>query len=442
MKNLINSIRQRYQPLDEATMMQDDGKVVHNCAKHVEHAQYGKGNTIAEEHADPDRYGNIAWYDIEFNHGIEKGVPVSELQVLQAESHGHSTKKARKMAEAQDLTDVKKKGMDDEDMDDDEEDDDDDDMPVKGKKKVEEASDLIKGVKRMMSGKKNPSDVRDAHLAKATFNSDPKTKEREGRRYDKVDNLMMKKEDVDDIDEATAGSTPSLYQSKMKSLEKQKKTGHDYFGHDTQRQQSGYRGPGQSVLQTAADKTKKVVGVVAKGLKKVFTKEELELLNTDFPIRQDHDELLPESVDETTIVAVKEYDITEAKKSSGYDAHFRAMMTKHGVKHPGELDTPEKKKAFFNKVDASYSAKNEEVFLEAMLASDLEKIKDAHKKAGNKISNETSGSKAGQAHHSFVVTQPSGKRTRHIYHGSTKKLETMSPAARSKESSEQDLDDK
>ena len=252
------------------------------------------------------------------------------------------------MAEAQDLTDVKKKGMDDEDMDDDEEDDDDDDdMPVKGKKKVDEASDLIKGVKRMMSGKKNPSDVRDAHLAKATFNSDPKTKEREGRRFDKVQNLLNKEEIEIDVD-----------------------------------------------------------------------------------------------VDETISYKPTEYDITEAMKDSGYDAHFRAMMAKHGVKHPGELDTPEKKKAFFNKVDASYSAKNEEVFLEAMMASDIMKIKDAHKNAGNKISNETSGTKAGQAHHSFVVTMPSGKRTRHIYHGSTKKVETMSPAARSKESSEQDLDDK
>jgi hypothetical protein len=77
-----------------------------------------------------------------------------------------------------------------------------------------------------------------------------------------------------------------------------------------------------------------------------------------------------------------------------------------------------------------------------MMASDLQKIKDAHRGAGNKISDETSGSKGGEAHHSFVVTQPSGKRTRHIYHGKTKKVETMSPAPRSKESSEQDLDDK
>jgi hypothetical protein len=199
-----------------------------------------------------------------------------------------------------------------------------------------------------MAGKKNPSDVRDAHLAKSTFSADPKVREKESRRYDKVQSVLSKEEVDYDINE----------------------------------------------------------------------------------------------VDETISYRSTEYDLTEAQKSSGYDAHFRAHMKKHGINHPGELDTPEKKKAFFNKVDASYKAKNEEVFLEAMMASDLQKIKDAHKNAGNKISDEKSGSKAGQAHHSFVVTQPSGKRTRHIYHGTTKKVETMSPAPRSKESSEQDLDDK
>ena len=191
----------------------------------------------------------------------------------------------------------------------------------------------------------------------------------------------------------------------------------------------------------------KAVGAVKDTVKDVISKEVLNKLRTtneemDFPINESSDQDLPSYVDETIITATKEYDIAEAKKSAGYDAHFRAMMMKHGVKHPGELDTLEKKKAFFNKVDASYKAKNEDVFLEAMMASDLQKIKDAHRGAGNKISNETSGSKGGEAHHSFVVTQPSGKRTRHIYHGKTKKVETMSPAPRSKESAEQDLDDK
>ncbi len=283
MKNLLESIRNMYASQAEATMMQDDGKVVHNCAKHVEHAEWGQGNTIAEEHADPDRYGNIAWYDIVFEHGIEKGVPVTELNVLQAESHGHPTRKAKKMAEEEDLSNGKKNGKMKDDDEDDE--DDDDNIVIKGKKKVEE------------------------------------------------------------------------------------------------------------------------------------------------------------DVDETIIYKVREIEISEAQKSAGYDAHFRAMMAKHGIKHPGELDTDEKKKAFFNKVDASYKAKNEEVFVEAYMASDLMAVKDAHKKAGNKISDEKTGTKGGQAHHSFVVTTPEGKRTRHIYHGTTKKVETMSAAPRSKQASETGEDD-
>jgi hypothetical protein len=68
---------------------------------------------------------------------------------------------------------------------------------------VEEGfGDLVKGVKRVMAGKKNPSDVRDAHLAKSTFGSNPKVKEKESRRYDKVDSLLMKKEEAEQMDEA------------------------------------------------------------------------------------------------------------------------------------------------------------------------------------------------------------------------------------------------
>jgi len=340
----------------EATMMKNSGEVVHNCAKHVEHAEYGKGKTIAEEHADPDRYGNIAWYDVMFEHGIERGMPVTELSILQSESHGHSTKKAKKMAEEEDLSNAKKNGKmkdDDEEEDDDENEmeDDDEDKP----KKMKKMSEAVK----------------------------PQSKDEKDKVVGAVRAAMLK----------SHGNVIA----------------------------------GKAQLAAARMNAKIKAGM----------KEDIDL-----PIRESLNQDLPSYVDETIIAATKEYDISEAQKSSGYDAHFRAMMTKHGVKHPGELDTPEKKKAFFNKVDASYKAKNEDVFLEAMMASDLQKIKDAHKKAGNKISDETSGSKAGQAHHSFVVTQPSGKRTRHIYHGSTKKVETMSPAPRSKESAEQDLDDK
>jgi len=54
-----------------------------------------------------------------------------------------------------------------------------------------ESSDFVKGVKRLIKGKKNPSDVRDAHLAKATF-GDESDKDKEEKRYDKVQKLISK----------------------------------------------------------------------------------------------------------------------------------------------------------------------------------------------------------------------------------------------------------
>ena len=59
----------------------------HDCATHVEHAQYGEGQCIHSKHATPDENGQIAWYDVMFEHGIEKGVPTDSLKILVSEMH-------------------------------------------------------------------------------------------------------------------------------------------------------------------------------------------------------------------------------------------------------------------------------------------------------------------------------------------------------------------
>ena len=65
----------------------------HQCAIHVKSESYGEGRTITTQHADPDADGNIAWYDVMFEHGIEKQVATSTLEILVSEMHGHSKKK-------------------------------------------------------------------------------------------------------------------------------------------------------------------------------------------------------------------------------------------------------------------------------------------------------------------------------------------------------------
>ena len=71
----------------EKPKMINSGKGKHDCAKKVEHAEFGEGNCIHGQHAAPDENGNIAWYDVMFEHGVVKGVPITELNVLVSEMH-------------------------------------------------------------------------------------------------------------------------------------------------------------------------------------------------------------------------------------------------------------------------------------------------------------------------------------------------------------------
>jgi len=102
----------------------------HLCAKNVVHESWGEGSCIPTMHADPDEEGNVAWYDVMFDHGIEEQVSIEELKVTKAESHMHSSKK--KIEESKDEY---------------EDDDDDSDEDEKN------------GKKKKVSGKKDDVDV-------------------------------------------------------------------------------------------------------------------------------------------------------------------------------------------------------------------------------------------------------------------------------------------
>ena len=64
----------------------------HLCAKQVTHESWGEGETVYSMHAEPDEEGNIAWYDVMFEHGIEKQVPITELKVLTSANHNNAHK--------------------------------------------------------------------------------------------------------------------------------------------------------------------------------------------------------------------------------------------------------------------------------------------------------------------------------------------------------------
>ena len=64
----------------------------HLCAKNVVHEEWGEGQTVHGMHAIPDADGDIAWYDVMFEHGIEKGVSINELNVIFETSHENHDK--------------------------------------------------------------------------------------------------------------------------------------------------------------------------------------------------------------------------------------------------------------------------------------------------------------------------------------------------------------
>lgn len=66
-------------------------KGTHMCATHVEHAQWGRGTPLHGEHAAPDAAGNISWYNVMFEHGVER-INTADVRVLaesEHENHDH-----------------------------------------------------------------------------------------------------------------------------------------------------------------------------------------------------------------------------------------------------------------------------------------------------------------------------------------------------------------
>lgn len=97
--------------LDEARVdgvaagsMADDG---HLCATKVFHKEWAEGTPLTTQHAEPDAEGLIEWYDVMFEHGIER-VYTEDMEILQAESHERHGKK--KMKEEAELEEGEEKG--------------------------------------------------------------------------------------------------------------------------------------------------------------------------------------------------------------------------------------------------------------------------------------------------------------------------------------------
>jgi len=82
--------KEEVEQVEEAKDTPGNGRE-HQCAIHVKSEQFGEGKTLSTQHAEPDENGSIAWYDVMFDHGIER-VMTEDIEVLISEAHTHSKK--------------------------------------------------------------------------------------------------------------------------------------------------------------------------------------------------------------------------------------------------------------------------------------------------------------------------------------------------------------
>lgn len=79
-------------PVDGVAPGSMEGKK-HMCASKVMHKEWKEGKTLFSQHAEPNEIGLIEWYDVMFDHGIEKKVPTRDLEIMVSESHMNHKKK-------------------------------------------------------------------------------------------------------------------------------------------------------------------------------------------------------------------------------------------------------------------------------------------------------------------------------------------------------------
>jgi len=69
-------------------------KEEHYCAKHVYSELFGEGQVVEGDHAEPNESGHVEWYNVQFDHGIEK-VFTEDIEIMMAEYHANHKRKKR-----------------------------------------------------------------------------------------------------------------------------------------------------------------------------------------------------------------------------------------------------------------------------------------------------------------------------------------------------------
>ena len=107
-QSMMEAYASVYNTEDQETLSEGYGKdcvkkekkTKHNCAKKVCSEQWGEGTCVPEHHTLLED-GTVTHYDVVFEHGLERMVPVEELEVLVTEMHEHAAMEGEELQENQ-----------------------------------------------------------------------------------------------------------------------------------------------------------------------------------------------------------------------------------------------------------------------------------------------------------------------------------------------------
>ena len=83
--------------------------------------------------------------------------------------------------------------------------------------------------------------------------------------------------------------------------------------------------------------------------------------------------------------------------------------------------------------EQAYKENDDEIIIESFTRMEIQDKINAHRKAGNTVSDDKYSTKSGQPYAEYVVTDSEGGRKKYIHHGSVRRLESLPPAKKAKE---------
>jgi len=463
--SLFESIRQVTHPVIAEVKAEDGGRVdgAHYCATHVEHSLYGEGECISEQHAKPNEDGTIDWYKVKFADGNVRKIQTEAVKVKKAKMHEHATPEGDTIEEKK----MDPVGKEDADIDNNGKVDKSDDYLKNRRKAISaavkeevtglhpDAQKVLKHIKPEHQSKYHPD------LKTGTYKSDYADRSAILSAAERAGHL---KESLEALDEGKMDkmSLSSLW--------------HQHARH-TYASDQGY-GQGEGSMKNGAHAATAIENHVRKHYgnnvaNDMVSHSDNHVAHAEYagPVESENIEKEASKLRAKHKIQGSLYGLHEnmttalapgkkLSKVSKADASRYGKMAKEEVElDEGIAETIVKHNDFTIEItdnptfgdflraaqsitrtdeeaiavaEQAYKENKEEIIIESFTRGEIQDKIDAHRKAGNTVSNDKYSTKSGQPYAEYVVTDQEGGRKKYIHHGTTRRMESM-PAAKGKD---------